>query len=278
MTLPAIMLALVAAFQPAGPREPRPIQPLAAWVSDEDYPPGAVQRGASGAVGFTLDIGASGVPTHCTITESADPELDQRTCEIFMARARFQPALDAAGQAVRGSISSRMRWILPEEEPAAFAPTRLVIAIRPRAGGEMECSLSVNGSAVAWPDQAACEAFAPMRPSRRRDSRGGYTLTGVFTVSQDGEAPPAIVPAADYGDLLYEDRARLSVAPDGRVSDCRIISHHVVRTPSGRALAPDLCAPRQLGLIPRFPPAPQSAGLRIVRLSFAAYLRTGPRR
>lgn len=278
MTLPAIMLALVAAFQPAGPQDPRPIQPLATWVSDADYPPGAVQRGAAGAVGFTLDIDAGGVPTHCTVTEPADPELDQRTCEIFMARARFQPALDSAGQPVGGSISSRMRWLLPEEEPAAFAPTRLVIAVRARPGGDVDCALSVNGSAATWPDQAACEAFAPARSSRRRDSRGGYTLTGLFTVSQDGEAPPPIGAAADYGDLLYEDAATLSVAPDGHVADCRIISHHVVRTPPGGAMAPDLCAPRQLGLIPRFPPRPQAAGFRIVRLSFSAYLRTGPRR
>jgi TonB family protein len=276
MTLSATMLALVAALQPTGPQDPRPIQPLAALVSDADYPPGAIQREASGTVGFTLDIDAGGAPTHCTVTQSADPELDQRTCEIFMARARFQPALDAGGQAVPGSIASRLRWIFPEEETVPFVPARLVIAIRARAGGEVECALSVNGSAVEWPDAAACAAFAPM--SRRGDSRGGYTLTGVFTASQQGEAPPPIVPSADYGDLLYEDAATLSVAPDGHVTDCRIISHHVLRTLSAGAMAPDLCAPGQLGLIPRFAPAPQSAGFRIVRLSFSAYLRTSRRR
>ena len=278
MMLSAIMLALIAAFQPAAPQDPRPIQPLASWVSDEDYPLGAIQREASGTVSFTLDIDARGVPTRCTVTGPADPELDQRTCEIFMTRARFQPALDAHRRAVPGSISSRMRWVLPEEQPAPFAPAHLVIAIHVTAGGEVDCALSVNESLVAWPDQAACEAFAPMRSSRRSALRGGYTLTGVFTALQAGETPPSNVPAVDYGDLLYEDAATLSVAPDGHVTNCRIVSHHIVRPLSAGAMAPDLCAPRQLGLIPRFPPTPRSTDFRIVRLSFSAFLRTNPRR
>lgn len=260
----AIMLALVAAQA----QEPKPVAPLASYVSDADYPADAIRRGASGAVQFTLDVDAGGVPIRCTITGPADPELDRATCAIFMARARFEPARDSAGRAVPGIVSSRMRWVLPEPEP--FAPSQMVIAVHVAANGRVSCTLTVDGAEAAWPDPAACAAFAPSRRARR--PRVGYTLTAIFSALAAGQAVPA-PPAGDRGQLLYDAEAQLSIAPDGRVAQCQIVSHRIFRpAPVGTAQT-YLCDRQQLAMMPPLPAIAPSGEVRILRLLIAVHRR-----
>src|SRR3954469_4591066 len=144
------LAALAAALPPAvTAHDPTPDRPLVSWLSDSDYPASAIRRGVSGIVGFRLDVGVNGAPIRCPITLSADAELDRTTCDIFMARAHFQPARDGRGRAVAGSVASRVRWVLPPPEKSAprFAAMGVANVISLDARGNITCTMSANGAA-----------------------------------------------------------------------------------------------------------------------------------
>ena len=68
------------------------------WLSSVDYPKGALHLGQEGMVQFRLMVDETGKPTSCHIQQSTRPkEFDEATCRAMMARARFEPALDADG-------------------------------------------------------------------------------------------------------------------------------------------------------------------------------------
>ena len=145
----AMAAALAAQANEASPPR-RARANLNQYFSTDDYPPTAVARGAQGTVGFRLDIGADGAVTSCTITHSSnDAALDAATCAILLGRARYQPARDAAGRAVRGKDQGRVTWRLPapEDEPFAElqAPARLELTVGTAADGRSVCSAKLDG-------------------------------------------------------------------------------------------------------------------------------------
>jgi protein TonB len=85
------------------------------WVSNEDYPPGALRVEAQGVVGINVAVGTDGRVTGCEVTASSgNDQLDQATCRLYARRARFQPALDADGNPTPSRHSDRIRWQIPE--------------------------------------------------------------------------------------------------------------------------------------------------------------------
>lgn len=93
------------------------------WViSTDDYPPAARRAKQEGTTRYELDVDASGEPTACRIIKSSGHQaLDDRTCELVLKRARFNPARDDAGNAVPGSISGLVGWdlgLVPISQPA----------------------------------------------------------------------------------------------------------------------------------------------------------------
>lgn len=110
LTLGSLMIAAVAQNSPA--RE------VTTWISEADYPLAALEKGEQGAVRFQLEVDAEGRPGNCTITESSgSATLDAATCKMMLERARFSPARDEQGQAVRDTFSSRVLWKLPTMVP-----------------------------------------------------------------------------------------------------------------------------------------------------------------
>lgn len=97
------------------PKAARPLGQPGLWVGEADYPTGELRLGHSGAVGFSLAIGASGQVTGCTVTRSSGyPALDETTCRLIARRARFEPARDEQGMAVAGQFASTVRWQIPD--------------------------------------------------------------------------------------------------------------------------------------------------------------------
>lgn len=124
-----LALLLQATVPPAGPPPPpptlarsaRPIDP-GAWVTQEDYPIGALATNQQGAVRFRVEVAMDGTVSGCTVTESSGwPLLDEMTCSLLTVRARFTPATDARGNRITGSYSNRIRWQLPPP-PAPVTP------------------------------------------------------------------------------------------------------------------------------------------------------------
>lgn len=78
-----------------------------------DYPRGALiqNKGASTVVAVMVE--ADGQASRCHIVDRSNvPELDQRTCTVLMKRARFSPAVDTAGRAVRALSPVRVTWLI----------------------------------------------------------------------------------------------------------------------------------------------------------------------
>ena len=94
-------------------RRARPVRNLASYVSANDYPEDALLRGEQGAVQFRVDVDAGGRATHCHImVSSGSNQLDLRTCQVAVLRARYEPARDAQGNPVPDTISATIRWVL----------------------------------------------------------------------------------------------------------------------------------------------------------------------
>jgi TonB family protein len=92
----------------------KPKADLKNYFSSADYPEEALNKRQFGTVGVLLWVEADGRISTCEkIESSASLILERATCNILKRRARFAPALDAAGTAVRFPIFSRIRWELP---------------------------------------------------------------------------------------------------------------------------------------------------------------------
>jgi len=69
------------------------------------YPPAALRRGETGTVVLRVDVDAQGNPVSVQVDQrSGSRDLDRAATEA-VSRWRFQPATDAAGQPVPGTLS-----------------------------------------------------------------------------------------------------------------------------------------------------------------------------
>ena len=120
-----IMVPTAAPPAPAAPppppppvaKRPKPVPKgnVANWANTNDYPSRALQQEREGTTGFSVTVGPNGRVTECSISSSSGhPDLDQATCTNVQRRARFDPALDAAGNPTTGSYTNRIRWQIPK--------------------------------------------------------------------------------------------------------------------------------------------------------------------
>lgn len=101
-----------AASVPAIP--PRPIGSPGASFGRDSYPSGSLKRGEEGRAVVSLTINRRGRVRRCRVTSSSGYRaLDRRTCRVAR-RLRFEPARDAAGDAVRSTYTLPVRWTLDQ--------------------------------------------------------------------------------------------------------------------------------------------------------------------
>ncbi|MGV1683976.1 TonB family protein [Sphingopyxis sp. NJF-3] len=141
----------------AGP--PSPATSPGSWVTPDDYPARARRDEREGVVGFRLTVDADGLPSGCDVTASSGhADLDEKTCQLLMERARFTPARDENGQKVASSYTNRIRWQLPDVYAAALA----------NAGFQFDESReSWPRSPIATTETAAIDAAAHYPPAAR---------------------------------------------------------------------------------------------------------------
>lgn len=85
------------------------------WATPNDYPARALREERAGTTRFRVTIGPDGRVTNCEITgSSGHADLDEATCKNVTRRARFKPALDAAGNAISDTYSNAVRWEIPK--------------------------------------------------------------------------------------------------------------------------------------------------------------------
>ena len=97
------------------PRQARPLNNPARWITNDDYPARALLEEAEGIAAYRLIVGTSGQVTACEVTRSTgNSPLDAATCRFIERRARFEPATDETGAKVVGAYTGRVKWEIPE--------------------------------------------------------------------------------------------------------------------------------------------------------------------
>ncbi|WP_405029568.1 TonB family protein [Novosphingobium sp.] len=92
---------------------PKPKGDPSGWVRSSDYPK-QLRNGQSGVTQFRLLISDTGKPIACDVmSSSGHPELDAKTCEVLMKRAKFVPARSGYNRPTNGSYTARARWVAP---------------------------------------------------------------------------------------------------------------------------------------------------------------------
>ncbi|MCE7796047.1 energy transducer TonB [Sphingobium sufflavum] len=112
MSIPGLIGVLVAASGTATPGHP--VGSPADWVSTSDYPASALAAHEEGTTAFRVGFDVDGAVTTCEVTQgSGSAALDEATCRLVTARARFAPGRDAKGKPQAGTYASRVRWVIP---------------------------------------------------------------------------------------------------------------------------------------------------------------------
>lgn len=102
---------------PPAPSKARGLTPdgLARWSAriQENYPPRAVRDEIEGRVGVRVTVGPNGRVSDCSVANSSGSSiLDDAACAGMRSYARFNPALDAAGNPISGTYSTTIVYQL----------------------------------------------------------------------------------------------------------------------------------------------------------------------
>lgn len=88
-----------------------PIGNIGKWFSYADYPSEMLDKEINSNVDFAMVIGRSGEVENCYLQSvTDDPAFGKLVCAKLRERAKFMPARDAAGQAVRSLYRNRVAW------------------------------------------------------------------------------------------------------------------------------------------------------------------------
>lgn len=111
---------------PAPPPAPPPPPSQARGASPRDasrwaariqanYPSRAQRAGEEGTVGVAVTVTPDGRAANCRVTSSSGSSaLDSAACQGMERYARFNPALNAAGDAISGSYATRIVYQIPD--------------------------------------------------------------------------------------------------------------------------------------------------------------------
>jgi hypothetical protein len=84
------------------------------WVTTDDLPKGALQRGEVVTSNVGLSISPEGKATGCWVTlPSERPALNELVCTLLKQRAHYKPARDASGEPNHGFGFITIRWQAP---------------------------------------------------------------------------------------------------------------------------------------------------------------------
>ena len=80
-----------------------------------DYPSSALRREEQGTVSMRITVGTNGRVEACAVTgSSGSSALDDAACRGMQRYARYNPALNAAGDPISSTTSQSIRYVLPD--------------------------------------------------------------------------------------------------------------------------------------------------------------------
>lgn len=112
-----IVLAPPAPAPPPPPSKARGVTPKGqgGWAAriQENYPPRALREEREGRVGVRVTVGPDGRVSSCSVSNSSgSSDLDQAACDGMTRYARFNPAVDSAGNPMSDSWSTAIVYRL----------------------------------------------------------------------------------------------------------------------------------------------------------------------
>lgn len=122
LSIPPLAPVAPPAPPPAPPPPPAPSKARAAspkgqgrWAAriQDNYPPRALREEVEGTVGVRVSIGPDGRVSACSVSRSSGSSvLDDAACKGMTRYARFNPALDDAGNPTTGSFATGIQYKL----------------------------------------------------------------------------------------------------------------------------------------------------------------------
>jgi len=116
--------APIATVAPPPPPPPPPSQARGAsrrnggsWAAriQNNYPSRALRQEEEGTVRMSITVGANGRVAACSVTgSSGSSTLDDAACKGMQRYARYDPALNAAGNPISSTLTEAIRYVLPE--------------------------------------------------------------------------------------------------------------------------------------------------------------------
>ncbi|HEY0446327.1 MAG TPA: energy transducer TonB [Allosphingosinicella sp.] len=95
-------------------RTAEPEQPLFHYFTTGDYPMDAFEEGASGVSRVMMMVDETGALADCLVEETSGvASLDAMACFVLQKRAKFRPAIDAAGKPARSVLTQSVTWGMP---------------------------------------------------------------------------------------------------------------------------------------------------------------------
>lgn len=237
----AVMLILAAQMAshsaPAPPRGRGAAQAqmlnLSEVFDDANYPFLAQGRSDEGRVQFRVSVDAQGVATGCVITEAAAANtLNQPTCDLILAKARFAPARDRRGRAVASTFTRRVVWTLQNGAPLAVADGHERVVLTFDGAGKVDCRIEATADVEV--DPRACPTYLAM-PAVRNSAgsqseivRSQMARYAVVSEQSSFAGPNAAERAAVVGKRRGEDLndrtiIRLTIDPAGKIIGCAVV-------------------------------------------------------
>lgn len=168
------------------PRGPMMLGSRWARVGPTDFPTLALTEKRSGKVKIELAISPLGAVAGCNVIESSThADLDAESCKIASTKARFDPALDLAGQPTAGRVQTELNWRIAGEgaSPAgggvatAFTMPK---ELRPKVGvSNISFTVAADGSLLECQGQTTMEVklFEPDALCKSKIKMEPYTDT-----------------------------------------------------------------------------------------------------
>lgn len=181
---------------------PAPLTDSSTWVTTEDYPARAIHDMVEGVTSAELTVDAGGFVSGCLVTKTSGSELlDQTTCSLLIARARFRPRPVAQGS---GHWTQRVRWELPKTPAVELKPTSFALQFDVDEEGKPSRCTAQGNVPQPQPDGDVCDQmvrmvrFTPKSGADGKPVRRRVLQTFSLQVT-DLPSEPAPVPAAKRG-------------------------------------------------------------------------------
>ena len=219
-----------------------------------NYPFYANGRGDEGKVRFEVTINARGSVTDCTTTEEAEAEtLNQPTCDLILAQARFDPARDRRGRAVASTFSRQVAWVLQHRPPMAVTDSHERVVLTFDGAGKVDCRIEASAGATVDPRTCAMVLKTPMTLSMANSqsviARGITARYAVVSESSGFAGADAMARALQVGKREGEDLndrtiTRHMIDSSGKVTGCTIVEPGMVGVPfeDGKSMGDVSCA------------------------------------